>query len=188
MPRHSPFRRHTLLLKFFNGVGGFFDSADAHPFEHVRCFSELDVIVGNHLDSVAPRVAKIEPPIQCLNSQLYQRSAYRLPVIYDKTEMALVVCFLGPAEAQLDELIAEIDKSIVVALAAMFKIKDRAVKFQRGFKITHFQNHMVDTQRARLFFAFVVHGARRPLSNLPLRDCRRTRAADSVSTYRPAYL
>src|SRR5206468_5147117 len=103
MPRHSPFRRHTLLLKFFNGIGGFFDSADAHPFEHVRCFSELDVIVGNHLDSVAPRVAKIEPPIQCLNSQLYQRSAYRLPVVYDKTEMALVVRLLGPAEEADDK-------------------------------------------------------------------------------------
>src|SRR5439155_22319511 len=104
MPRHSPFRRHTLLLKFFNGVGGFFDSADAHPFEHVRCFSELDVIVGNHLDSVAPRVAQIDQPIQYLNSQLYQSSADRLPVIYDKTEMELVLCPLAPAEAHWDEL------------------------------------------------------------------------------------
>ena len=95
--------------------------------------------------------------------------------------MALVVRLLGPAEAQLDELIAEIDKSIVVAFAAKFKIKDRAVKFQRGFQIPHFQNHMVDTQRARLFFAFVVHGALLSLSNLPLRDCRRNRAAASSS-------
>lgn len=59
-------RRHALLLEFFYSVRGFLDIADPQSFKHVRCFGELDVVIGDDFDSVAPGVAEIDPFINAL--------------------------------------------------------------------------------------------------------------------------
>ncbi len=49
--RRSPFRRHAHLLELVDGVGRFFEDADAHAPEHVGRFGELDVVIELHLEA-----------------------------------------------------------------------------------------------------------------------------------------
>src|ERR671925_2114814 len=142
----SAFWRHAFFLQLFDGARSFFQEAHAHTFEHVRRLSELNVVIGNDFDPIAPRVAEIQALVDALNAEFFERPSNRLPVIDDKTEMALVIRTLRLAETQLDELIAEIDEGVVIALAAQGKVEYRAIKLERSVQIADFQDDVIDSQ------------------------------------------
>ena len=51
--------RHALVGELPNGAFGFIE-LQSHPAQHVRRFAELDVVVADDLDAVAPRVLEVE--------------------------------------------------------------------------------------------------------------------------------
>jgi hypothetical protein len=84
----------------------------------MRRFGELDVVVADDLDPVAPGIEKIEKaPGQRLDAGLGQGLAHRLLVIDHQPEMAPVIRWLSAALLQREELIAKIDEGRVLALA-----------------------------------------------------------------------
>src|SRR5437868_9503206 len=122
----------------------------AHAAQHVRRLGELDVVVADDLDAVAPRVEKVEkPPGQRLNPCIGQRRANRFLVVDHKSEMPAVVSGLGAAFLQREELVAEIDEGRAVALAAKLKIEQSAVESQSLFNIADFESDMIETDGAR---------------------------------------
>ena len=95
-----------------------------HAAEHVRRLGELDVVIADDLDAVAPRIEKIEKLTgQRLYTHLGQRLPHRFLVIDDKPEMTAVVGSLRTALLKREELIAEIDESRVLALAAQREVR-----------------------------------------------------------------
>src|SRR5262249_55252451 len=124
-------RGHALFLELLDGVRSFLQIAGPHTLEHVRCFRELDVVIGHDFDPIAPRIAEIEPLVNTLEAKFFQSSAHRVAVIDDKAKVTLVVGPLLLAEAQLNKLVTHIDKSVVVAFPTELKIKDRTIEFQR---------------------------------------------------------
>ena len=112
------FRYHALLLEFFDSIGGFLERAHTHAFEDVIGFGALDVVVGHDLDPVSQRVEDVHALVDAFDSKPVHRLFYRFAVIDDKAEVALAVGDLGSAERELDELVAEIDKRVVIAPAA----------------------------------------------------------------------
>ena len=100
-----------------------------HTAEYIRRLGELDVVIADDLDAVAPRVEKIEKLTgQRLHTRLGQRLPHRFLVIDDKSEMTAVVGSLPAAFLKRQELIAEIDESRVLALTAQFEVKQAIVE------------------------------------------------------------
>lgn len=128
-------RCHSFLFQLGDRLGRLLQALRAHALEHMGILGELNVIVRHHFDSVPPRIAKVQPLVDALEAEFFHRPAHRLAIVHDKTEMALVVGPLCLAEAQLDELIAKIDESIVIGAVPQLEVKQRAVKFERLIEI-----------------------------------------------------
>src|SRR5262249_46635139 len=148
------------------------------------CFSELDIVVRHNFDPIAPWIAAIESLADQLDSDFLQRRPHRLAAIHHETEMPLVIRALHLAKAQLDKLIAEIDKSIVLAFPAKREIKNRAVEFQRFVQATDLQNYMIDSQRAR-FLCFFSHKSP-PVVSPPVTSNRRI-TTNSMEKFAPVF-
>ena len=84
----------------------------AHAVQNVRGLGELDVVIADDLDAIAPWIQEIKKASgQRLNSRCGEGLAYRLLVIDDQPEMTAIVRSLSAALLQGKELIAEIDES-----------------------------------------------------------------------------
>src|SRR5208282_1807029 len=53
-------RRHSLVGKFLDRLCVFRKIRQSHAAQHVRRLGELDVVVANDLDAVAPGIAEVE--------------------------------------------------------------------------------------------------------------------------------
>ena len=96
----------------------------SHAAQHVRRFGELDIVVADNLDAIAPRVEKVEKRAgQRLDSGVGQRFADGFPVVDHKSKMAAFVSGLSAALLQREELVAEIDEGRIGALATKFEIE-----------------------------------------------------------------
>jgi len=112
---------------------------------------ELDVLVADNLDAVAPRVEKVEKrPWQRFDPDVSQRLADGIPVVDHKPKMTSIVSRLSSAFLQCEELVAEIDKSRSAALAANLEVKQLTVKGGSLLDITDFQRYVVQTNGAHL--------------------------------------
>src|SRR5581483_917646 len=146
-------RRHALFSQLAQGIFALRDGFHAHAREHLRRFGELAIVVGNDFDAVAPRVEDVHALIDAFDAVLLHRAAHRFAVVHHQTEVAFSIRRLSSSERELDELIAEIDKRVVLASAAQRERKQPAVEFQRPVEIADFEDHVVDAQGARLGFA-----------------------------------
>jgi hypothetical protein len=100
-------RRHALVGKLFNRFCVLRQMRESHAAQYVRRLTELDIIVGDDLDAVAPRVEEIEKPArQRLNAQIGQRLANRFLVIDHKSKMTAIVSGLCAALLERKELVA----------------------------------------------------------------------------------
>src|SRR5215831_8292682 len=102
---------------------------EAHSTQHVWCLGELDVLVTDDLDAIAPRVEEVEERAgQKLHSCGDQRLASRLLVVDHKPEVAAIVRGLHASLLEGEELIAQIDKGHGFALAAELEIEETPVE------------------------------------------------------------
>ena len=75
---------------------------EPHAAQDMVGLGELDVGVGRDLDTVAPRVEKVEkPPVEKLHPHLDEGSAHEFLVIDRDAEMPLVVRLLRTPLAKL---------------------------------------------------------------------------------------
>src|ERR1700746_2960523 len=123
-----------------------------HAAQHVWCLGELDIVVADDLDSVAPWIGEVEIRTrQRFDAGLDQRFAGGILVIDDKSKMAALVSGLRTALLQRKELVAQIDEGHSVALAAKFEVEQPTIEGQPRFDITHLESGMIKTNGARLF-------------------------------------
>jgi hypothetical protein len=109
----------------------------SHAAQHVQRLGELDVVVADNLDAVAPRVEKVkERAGQRLDPRVSQRFADCILVVNHKSKMAALVSGLSTPLLQCEELVAEIDEGRRAALAPKFEIEQSTVESQSFFDIT----------------------------------------------------
>src|SRR5580765_6066894 len=114
---------HAFFLELFDGVGGFVDGRYTHAFEDLGRLGELAIVVGHDLDAVAPGIENVHTVVDAFYAAPRHRLAHRFAIVDDQTEVALGVRRLRPAEGELDKLIAEIDKDIMIAFAAQLELE-----------------------------------------------------------------
>src|SRR5262249_39115122 len=123
---------------------------EPHAAQHIRRLGELNVVVADDLDPVAPRVKEIEEAAgQRLDPGRRERAANRVLVVDHEAEMAAVVGRLLTALLQRQKLVAQIDKGRGLALAAQLEIEQAAVEDQRLLDIADLESDMVETDGAR---------------------------------------
>src|SRR5215813_15085465 len=145
-------RGHALVRELLDRALVLRQMGEPHPAQHARRLGELDVVVVDDLDSVAPGVAEIEEGAgQRLDARRRQRTAYRVLVVDHETKMTAVVGGLGAALLQREELIAQIDERRGLALAAQFELEQAAIERQRLLDIADLEGDMVETDGARFF-------------------------------------
>src|SRR5690349_5632785 len=94
----------------------------AHAAQDVRRLGELDVVVADYLDAVAPGIAEVEKlPGQRLHARLRERAAHRLLVIDHEPKMTAVIGALRAAFLKSQELIAQVDEGRGLASAAQLE-------------------------------------------------------------------
>jgi len=123
----------------------------SHAAQHVRRLGELDVVIADNLDAVAPRVEKVEKRAgQRLDSRIGQRLADGILVVDHKPKMAAFVSRLSTALLQCKELVAQIDEGRTAALAPKLEVEQSTVESQSLFDITNFERYVVETNGVRL--------------------------------------
>ena len=60
LPRVCSSRRHALVAQLLDRLRALRKIGHAHAFQHIRRFRELDVLVADDLDAVAPGIEEIE--------------------------------------------------------------------------------------------------------------------------------
>src|SRR5262245_28370609 len=124
---------------------------ELHAAQNVLGLGELDVVVADDLEAVAPGIAKIEEASrQRLDSCLEKRLAHRFLVVDHQTEMTAVIGRLPTALLKRQELISEIDESGIAVLAAQGEVEEAAVKRERLVDVADFERDVVDADGAGL--------------------------------------
>lgn len=117
-------RRHTLGRKLLDRGLVLRQMRQPHAAQHVRRLGELDVVIADDLDAVAPRIEKVEKRArQRFDAGVSQRFAYGVLVIDHKAKMTAVVSGLGTALLERKELVAQIDEGRCLALPAKFEVE-----------------------------------------------------------------
>src|SRR5262252_3743524 len=136
---------------------------EPHPAQHMRRLGELDVVVTDDLDAIAPEIEEIEKrTAQRLDARGRERAPHRVFVVDDQSEMTAAVGRLRAALLQREELVAQVDERRGLALAAQLELEQTAIKGQRLVDIADLQRDMVETHGAR--FACFWHGSLRQSS------------------------
>ena len=121
-----------------------------HAVQHVWRLSELDVLVADNLDAIAPGVEKVEKRSrERFDPRLSQRPADGILVVDHKPKMTSIVSRLSSAFLQCEELVAQIDKSRSGALAAKLEVKQSSLESQSLIDITDFHRYVVQTNGVR---------------------------------------
>src|SRR6476619_1499079 len=94
-----------------------------HAAQHVRRLGELDIVVADNLDAIAPRVEKVEKRAgQWLNARVSQRLADNVLVVDHKPKMTSLVSRLSSAFLQCEELVAQVDEGRSAAFAPKLEV------------------------------------------------------------------
>ena len=123
-----------------------------HALEHIRRLGELDVVIADDLDAVAPGIEEIQEPAgQRLDAGLRERLADRVLVIDHEPEMTPVIGGLLAALLQREELIAKIDEGRGLALAAQLEVEQPTVEGQRLVDVADLERDMIEADGMALF-------------------------------------
>jgi hypothetical protein len=89
---------------------------------------ELNVVVPDDLNTVAPRIAEIENrPWEQIHDCMGQRSPNSFLVVDKEAEVTSIVRTLVIAFLERNELVAEIDKHYVLALASQLEVEEPTI-------------------------------------------------------------
>ena len=126
--------RHSLVGQLFDGLSALSKIGQTHAAQDMRRLRELDVVIADDLDAVAPRVEEVqEAARQDLDACCCQRLAHSLLVIDHKPEVTPVVTGLFAAFLKGKKLIAKIDEGSMLVLAAQLEFKQASVEGQSIF-------------------------------------------------------
>jgi hypothetical protein len=149
-PRRS-FRRHAFVDKLLDRGFALRQLRESHSAQHIRRFSELNIIVPDYLYAVAPGVEKVEKrPREELDARVDQCLASCLFVIDDKAEVTPIVGGLCTALLERKELVSQIDERHGLAFASKFEVEQATVEGQSRFDVTDFESNMIETDHACL--------------------------------------
>src|SRR5262249_11804532 len=122
-----------------------------HAAEDIGGFGELDIVVADDLNAVAPWVAEVkEWALDESNAGSREGGARRVLVVDHEAEMATIVRRLPAPFLKGDELVAQVDKGHRVTLAAQLERKEAAVERQCLLDVSHLQRYVVEAYNARL--------------------------------------
>src|SRR5829696_5669392 len=108
---------------------GLAEPVEAHALEDLRRLRELDVLVGDDLDVVAPGVAN---PIPADVGSRFPGGPERpVPFVDDQPEVAMVVGRLLATFGERDELIADVDERHAPGSPPQRELEDPAVELER---------------------------------------------------------
>src|SRR2546430_897059 len=103
--------RHALVSQLLDGLRGLCEACQAHPAQDMRRLGELDVVVADDLDAVAPRVEEVqEAPRKDLDASSGQCCPYGFLVIDHQPEVTPIVTRLLAVFLKGKKLIAQIDE------------------------------------------------------------------------------
>src|SRR6056297_1946587 len=124
----------------------FLEVAELHAGQDAIGFRELDVLVSDDLNAIAPRVPEIKETVRHdIYTHLFDAPLDKRLVRDYQAEMTVRVPRLLVDFRQSEELIAHIDKRHGLALATQFEVEERAVKGERLFNVTNFERDVIDT-------------------------------------------
>ena len=122
---------------------------EAHAAQYRSSLRELNLVVLHDLDEISPGVEEIEAPArQNLDAGRLERPPCRLPVVYDQSEMAVVVRLLLPAAGESDELISHIDERHLMGASTQRELEDLPVEGERLVDVPHLDRDVVDPDKA----------------------------------------
>ncbi len=148
---------HALVSQLFDRLRGLCEICQAHAAQDVWRLGELDVVVADDLDAVAPRVEEVQKaPWQDLDPGSDQCRPDNLFVIDYQPEVAPVVTRLLAPFLKGKKLIAQIDESGVFALSPQREIEQSAVEGQSLLDVADLERDVVQSNSAG--FAGVRHG------------------------------
>jgi hypothetical protein len=105
---------------------------ETHATQNVGRLGELNIVIADDLDAVAPRIAEVEEAAIYWGDASSQKSAPgRLFIIDNKTEMAAIIRGLRATLLKGDELVTQIDEGHTITLATKLELEETAVKGQR---------------------------------------------------------
>src|SRR5262245_34310878 len=89
-------QRHALVAKLLHGLLVLGKMRQSHSAQDVWRLGELDIVVADDLDAVAPRVEEIEKPTgQRVHARVHQSATDGLPVVDHESKMTAIVRGLG---------------------------------------------------------------------------------------------
>jgi 2,3-bisphosphoglycerate-independent phosphoglycerate mutase len=148
--RHRLLRCHALLGQFLFCFLVLGQVRQPHATQHIGRLGELNVVVTNDLYAVAPGIAKIkELTIEYADTSRLECLAGRLLVVNHEAKVATIVRRLPATLLKRNKLIAQVDESHGVALAAQFEAEETTVERQRLFDIPYLQRNVVEADNAR---------------------------------------
>ena len=155
--RNSSIGRHSFVSQLLDGLRGLYEIGQAHAAENMRRLRELDVVVADNLDAVAPRVEEVQKsPRQDLDPGFGQRRAHGFLVIDHEPKVTPVVTGLLAAFLKGKKLVAQIDEGGMLALAAQREFEEAPVESQSPLDVAHLERDVVQSDSAG--FAGLGHG------------------------------
>jgi len=117
-----------------------------HAAQHIGRLGELDIVVADDLDAIAPGVAEVEEgPGQGFDAGLGHRPADRVLVVDHQAEVAAVVRGLLSSPLEGQELVAQVDEGHVLAFPAQLEREQPPVERQRFVDVADFERDVIET-------------------------------------------
>src|SRR5215470_4241245 len=111
---------------------------------------ELDVVVADDLDAVAPRIAEVKKgAVERNDAGRLESATGRLFIVDYQAEVAAIVRRLLAPLLEGNKLVTQIDEGHVVTLAAQLELEELTVKCQRLVDVAYLQRYMIEAHDAR---------------------------------------
>src|SRR5437762_9091306 len=125
---------------------------ESHAAQDIRRLGELNILVADDLDAVAPRVEKVEKRSrEGLDSRVGQCFAGRFLVIDHKSKVTPIVGGLRAALLERNKLVSQIDEGHRVSFASKFEFDKSSVESKSRFDVTDLESDMIEPDDARFF-------------------------------------
>lgn len=144
---HGLFWLHPFVSEFTKSSVGLFEAREAHAAENMLCFRELDILVGNDLEAIPPRIVEVESTGRNpLDITFVKPSLDDGRIINNKADVTVGITsgqgLFGFSEGE--ELIAHVEEERRLGLTAEIELEDRGIEVERSVEIADFERDMVD--------------------------------------------
>src|SRR5215469_12719963 len=123
-PMRSPVQRHALVAKLLHRPLVLGKVRQSHAAQDVWRLGELNIVITDDLDAIAPRIEEIEKrPGQRVHARVRQGATDGLLIIDHESKMTAIVRGLPAPLLESQELITQIDEGRGLAPAAQLEIE-----------------------------------------------------------------